>query len=112
MSTTVLEIKGERFAIIPEFEYRNLLTLAGLEPEDDLVDAEEFMARELGETLRKARESAGMTQAQLATKLKKSQGMVSAAELGKKEIGARYVASVLKACGLPDNWKPSESTSH
>jgi hypothetical protein len=31
--------------------------------------------------------------------------MVSAAELGKKEVGTRYVDLVLKACGLPEDWK-------
>jgi len=77
-------------------------------PEDDLVDAEEFMAKVLGETLRKAREVAGLTQAQLASKIKLSQSTVSAAEKGKHEVGSAYAALVLGACGLPENWKPSK----
>jgi hypothetical protein len=32
--------------------------------------------------------------------------MVSGAESGAVRIGARYVAAVLKACGLPKDWKP------
>lgn len=116
MSPTVLEIHGERFAIIPEADYLNLLKrLAGDEEaplpaslfsEDELEDEEKAFTELLGQRLRAARNAARLTQAQLAKKLRKSQALVSAAERGTTEVGTRYMELVLKACKLPSNWKP------
>lgn len=59
----------------------------------------------LGRSLRLAREKAGLTQAALAKNLRRSQSMVSSAETGTQRVEQRYVASVLRACGLPTDWK-------
>lgn len=72
---------------------------------EGLVHAESFMAEVLGQDLRKARQTARLTQAQLAEKIGKSRTSVSAAERGVARIGIAYVSAVLKACGLPQNWK-------
>jgi DNA-binding XRE family transcriptional regulator len=114
IAASPLELMGVRFVVIPETDYQNLLHLAvGNSPQDKalfdldkLVDAEACMTRAIGEDLRAARESAGLTQADLARKLRKSQALISAAERGTTQVGLRYVESVLKACGLPKNWKP------
>lgn len=112
----VVEIKGERFVIVPESDYLELLRKAGPEAEplsvgsfnlEDAVDAEEYMATSIGNDLKAARVLAGMTQDQLAAKLSRSQAMVSAAERGAVEVGERYVQAVLMACGLPHAWKPT-----
>ena len=110
----VIEIRGERFALIPEQEYLKLLGqvpsegMPEADPFDltDLVDADEFMAKSFGRTLKAARVAAGLTQAQLAKKMKKSQAMVSSAERGTIETGPGYLRAVLKGCGLPINWTP------
>jgi predicted transcriptional regulator len=71
------------------------------------VDAIAFGRASLGAKLRQAREVSGLTQSELARRLNKSQTMVSHAELGGISIGERYVKAVLRACGLPANWKPT-----
>jgi len=115
----VIEIRGERFALIPEQEYLKLLghvvpdTSTDPDPFDltDLVDADELMGKAIGRTLKAARAAAGLTQAQLAKKLRKSQAMVSSAERGTIEIGPGYLRSVLKGCGLPMDWTPLKPIS-
>ena len=71
----------------------------------DAVDAVAFGTESLGRSLRVARETAGLTQAELAKKLRRSQSMVSSAETGTVRVGERYAAAVLRACGLPGDWK-------
>jgi DNA-binding XRE family transcriptional regulator len=110
----VIEIRGERFALIPEQEYLALLGHvapdAATEPDPfdmtDLVDADDFMGKAIGRTLKAARAAAGLTQAQLAKKLRKSQAMVSSAERGTIEVGVDYLRSVMAGCGLPMDWAP------
>lgn len=46
-----------------------------------------------------------LTQAELARRLKKSQAMVSGAENGTVKTGWPYAKAVLKARGLPEDWK-------
>src|SRR5258708_36508589 len=75
------------------------------------VDAVEYTRRSLGKSLRAAREAAGLTQAELASKLGKAQPMISGAESGTVRVGERHVAAVLKACGLPKDWKPSKGST-
>jgi hypothetical protein len=58
-----------------------------------------------GTLLLKARHAAGLTQAQLAEALGKSQALVSLAERGKTWTGEPYRLEVLRACRLPDDWK-------
>lgn len=62
--------------------------------------------KRLGSDLRKARESASLTQAQLAKRIKRSQALVARAELGNIPISSVYFGKVLDACGLPPDWKP------
>lgn len=62
-----------------------------------------------GAFLRAARLAAGMTQAQLAEALGKSQALVSLAERGKTWTGEPYRLEVIRACKLPDDWKIKES---
>ena len=52
----------------------------------------------------KARRAAGLTQAQLAKRLGRSQAMVSQAESGHTYVGERYLRKVLEACELPPEW--------
>lgn len=110
----VIEIRGERFALIPEQEYLALLDHAApdasteADPFDltDLVDADDFMGKSIGRPLKAARAAAGLTQAQFAKKLRKSQAMVSSAERGTIEVGVDDLRSVLEGCGLPMDWTP------
>ena len=96
-----IEIAGEEFVLVPRAEYERLRGGSA-----DTVDAVAFGSRTLGRSLRAARQEAGMTQVELAKKLRRSQALVSSAESGAVRIGQRYVRSVLRACRLPDDWKP------
>jgi ribosome-binding protein aMBF1 (putative translation factor) len=101
--TTEVKLDGKTYVILPKAEYLRLRrgdTPAGT------VDAVEYARKGVAADLRVAREEAGLTQAELAEKLGKSQTMVSQAESGNVSVGERYVASVLKACRLPKDWKP------
>ena len=95
------------YVIVPKAEYTKLQESAGVPPGS--VDAHEYTRRMIGEDLRKAREAAGLSQVELAKKLKVSQPMVSGAESGRARVSERYVRRVLKACGLPEDWKPATS---
>jgi DNA-binding XRE family transcriptional regulator len=101
--TTELKLDGKTYVILPKAEY---LRLRRGDTPPDTVDAISFARTAISNDLRAARDAAGLTQAQLAEKLDKSQTMVSLAEAGNVSVGERYVASVLKACGLPKDWKP------
>lgn len=97
-----IKLGKTEYVIVPRADYLKLQALAGAE--EGAVDAASYARDSIGKTLRAAREKAGLTQAELAQKLKKSQPMVSGAESGKISVSERYVASVLKACKLPSNW--------
>jgi DNA-binding XRE family transcriptional regulator len=97
-----LQIAGVDYVVIPRAEY---LKQVGIVPPGS-VDALPYVQESIASALRAAREHAGLTQGELAEKLGKSQTMVSQAEGGRERVGERYVASVLKACRLPKNWKP------
>ena len=103
--TTELTLDGKSYVILPKAEY---LKLRRGDTPPHTVDAIEYARAAIGVDLRTAREAAGLTQADLAKKLRKSQTMVSQAEAGNVSVGERYVASVLKACGLPKDWKPKQ----
>jgi transcriptional regulator with XRE-family HTH domain len=79
--------------------------MTGCKDLEGAVDAVEYTRRSLGNTLRAAREAAGLTQAELAEKLGKAQPNVSGAEAGRVRVGEKYVSAVLKACGLPPDWR-------
>jgi len=100
MKTVALNFQGEEFVVIPKLEYDRLRGIP-----DGSVDAVEFARNSIANDLRAMREAAGLTQVELAKRLKKSQAFVSGAESGASRVGERYVLAVLKACGLPDDWK-------
>jgi hypothetical protein len=99
MNAVALTIHGEEFVILPKREFDRLRGV----PEGS-VEAVEYATQSIARGLRKAREAAGLTQAELAKKLKRSQAFISGAENGTSRVGARYVGAVLKACGLPADW--------
>jgi hypothetical protein len=96
-------IAGTEYVVIPRADY---LKQVGVVPPGS-VEALWFVRSSVAEGLRAAREKAGLTQGELAAKLGKSQTLVSQAEGGRERVGARYVGAVLKACGLPKDWKPA-----
>lgn len=97
-----IKIGKTEYVIVPKAEYRRLQGLAGV-PKGS-VDALGYARNSIGASLKAAREEAGLTQAELAHALKKSQPMISGAENGTISVSDRYVKSVLKACGLPEDW--------
>jgi hypothetical protein len=62
-----------------------------------------------GAFLAAARRAAGLTQAELAERLGKSQTLVSLAERGRVWTGDAYRLEVLKACGLSLTWKAEKA---
>jgi ribosome-binding protein aMBF1 (putative translation factor) len=62
------------------------------------VDALAFADESIAKSLREARTKAGLTQAELAAKLGKSQSLVARAESGGMVVGVKYVDAALKAC--------------
>jgi ribosome-binding protein aMBF1 (putative translation factor) len=109
------EVRGVRFVVVPKDELQKLLReVAEPNPRDKemidfakLIDPAEVLPGIIGNELRAARETAGLTQAQLAKKLNRSQGFVCGAERGSTKVSVRYVEKVLKVCGLPSDWKSS-----
>jgi ribosome-binding protein aMBF1 (putative translation factor) len=89
--------------ILPKAEYLQLQRSAGAHP--DAVDAMAYASGSLAQTLTAARQQAGLTQAELAKRLGKSEPLISGTENGSVSISERYVSAVLKACGLPSDWK-------
>lgn len=97
-----VKIGKTEYVILPKAEYLRLQGQAGIPAGS--AEAVAFGRASIGATLRDAREHAGLTQAELAKKLRKSQPMVSGAESGSISVSERYVSTVLKACGLPADW--------
>ncbi len=103
MGATYFKIDNREYVILPRREYEKLAGIpAGTE------DALAFSSAVLASDVKAARLAAGLSQAELAKKLKISQPMVARAEAGETRVGTRYMANVLKACGLPKTWKPEE----
>ena len=61
----------------------------------------------IGKSLRDARTKAGLTQAELAAKLGKSQSLVARAESGDMVVGEKYMDAALKACRTATPKKPA-----
>jgi ribosome-binding protein aMBF1 (putative translation factor) len=97
-----IKLGKTEYVILPKAEYLRLQSRAGIPAGS--VDAVEYARASIGATLRDAREHAGLTQAELAKKLKKSQPMISGAESGTISVSERYVKAVLKASRLPEDW--------
>ena len=103
-----IKLGKTEYVIVPKSEYLRLQSMAGIPAGS--VDAVEYARASIGTTLKDAREHAGLTQAELAKKLKKSQPMISGAESGTISVSERYVAAVLKVCELPADWAGSKRT--
>lgn len=101
-SIQTIKLGKTEYVVLPRAEYLRLQELAGVP--SGSVEAVPFARASIGATLKDARQHAGLTQAELAAKLKKSQPMISGAESGTISVSERYVAAVLKACGLPKDW--------
>lgn len=101
-----LTVRGVEYVVIPKAQYLRMLRTtipAGT------VDAHEYARQSIARDLRAARKHAGLTQGELARRMGKSQTMVSQAESGSARVSERYVRAVLKACGLPEDWKGPKS---
>ena len=98
--TCAIAYKGKEYVVMPKAEYERLVG-----QDETTTDALEFMLGAPGRDLRAAREHAGLTQAQLAKRMKKAQATVSGSESGKIRVSEAYVKKVLKICGLPKDWK-------
>ena len=68
------------------------------------VDARSFARSALAATLKRARNAASMTQADLAKKMRISQARVSQVEHGLEPVSVAFVKRWLKGCGLPEDW--------
>ena len=60
-----------------------------------------------GNVVRQARKAAGLTQAELAKRLGKTQPAISLAEASNGSTDPAFVSEVLKACHLPSDWQPT-----
>jgi ribosome-binding protein aMBF1 (putative translation factor) len=100
MNATSIVLEGKEYVILPRRDY---LRLAGKGP---VGDARLAIRAALASRLRAAREQAGLTQRELASRLDVSQPMVSGGESGRVRVSERYARAVLKACGLPSSWVP------
>jgi predicted transcriptional regulator len=99
---SIVKVEGKEYVLLPKDEYD---ALVGAVPAES-IDAVAFATKVIAADLRKARKAGGLTQAELAKKLKVSQPMVSSVEAGRTAPPKGYVEAVLKACRLPKNWKP------
>lgn len=104
----IIMLDSKEYVILPKAEYVKLSK--GAVPPDS-IDAIAHADASIGTNLKLAREASGLTQEQLAERLGKSQAMVSGAENGRVRVSARYVAAVLKACGLPSTWTASKGAA-
>ena len=89
------------YVVVPRAEYLRHA------PPPGTVAAGPFLRDLIAGDMRAAREAAGLTQPELAKKLRKSQSMISGVESGRIKAGTKYVAAVLRACRLPKDWTPS-----
>jgi ribosome-binding protein aMBF1 (putative translation factor) len=96
-----LIVRGVEYVVIPKAEY---LRMQDVQPAAGSVDAHAFVRQSIAGDLRAAREHAGLTQAEIAERMGRSQTMVSQAESGTARVSERYVRAVLEACGLPADW--------
>lgn len=96
MSYPTFTLGGTAYAIVP----REVLAELGAVRSTPAQRRRKALAARL----RAAREHAGLTQAELAEALGKSQPMVANVEAGRVRVGERYLALVLEACDLPEGW--------
>jgi mRNA-degrading endonuclease RelE of RelBE toxin-antitoxin system/DNA-binding XRE family transcriptional regulator len=68
------------------------------------VDAALFITRSIARDLKQARLDAGLTQMEVAAKLRVSQSMVNGVEHGRIRVGQKYIHALLKVCGQPADY--------
>ncbi len=88
MSMQTIEVKGERFVLVPEAEYQRLANLPALPKAnvDGTVDAIAYARASVARDLILARRDAGLTQTQLAKAAKVRPETVSRLESGLQTI--------------------------
>ena len=88
MTLQMIEVKGERFVLVPEKEFQRMAEVPALpEPAaDGTVDAIAYARASVARDLVMARRRAGLTQAQLAKAAKVRQETVSRLESGLQTI--------------------------
>lgn len=95
-----ITIGGVEYVAIPRAEYEAVDEA----PAEPMTEAEADLVNAIAADLKAARKAAGISQATLAIRLKRSQTMVAQAENGKMRVSEAYLDAVLKACGLPSTW--------
>ncbi len=83
---------------------RDVSVRVNLRLKEGANNASAQMRKMLGKNLRDARLHAGLSQADLAKRIHRSQAAVSGAEKGKFGVSAEYVRLVLRACGVSPHW--------
>jgi transcriptional regulator with XRE-family HTH domain len=102
-------IDGQEYVAIPRADY---LRMTGGSDLVGAADAVEYARASIARSLVQAREAGGLTQSELAKRLRVSQSMIANAEAGRTKVSERYMARVLKACRLAKGWAgPMTSTA-
>jgi DNA-binding XRE family transcriptional regulator len=83
-----ITMDGRDYVLVPVEDYEG----------EAVVDALAYSRMSLGKKLRAMRDAAGLTQIDLAQRLRLSQTMIAQAEGGKISVGEEYVAKVQAAC--------------
>lgn len=105
---TPVHLPTGEYVIISRAEY---LRLRGGDEGLSIAETKAAIARETARRARLAREHSGLSQSELAKRLKVKQPTVSNAERGEMSISQAYLMRVLKACKLPADWVPPETES-
>lgn len=104
----MVEVKNTPYVLLPASSLAQLMgktvRIRASKPARGPVEAFAFMDNEIGLSLVAARKAAKLTQAELAEKLNVTQSRVAQTENG-TPVSEAYVARVLKACKLPEDWK-------
>ena len=104
-------VAGKRVVILPEIDYRRLVSMAGIEPPLPAPDAngnypaDETLAVLVARNIIRRRHAAGLTQAELAKRAGVRQETVNRIERGKHSATVRTVEKLDRAltkAGAPD----------
>ena len=98
MQVSTLMIDGDQFAVIPWGEYQKLVSDQPHQPHQP--EAVTAPSDRLRRAIRTARSKAGLTQAQLAKRLRITQATVSRAEAGRIRVSDAYLRDVMRVCGV------------
>jgi ribosome-binding protein aMBF1 (putative translation factor) len=101
-----MTVEGHEYVAVPREEFERMRPPAS--GGNGNVEALSYTRLSIGKALVDARKAAGITQVELAKRLGKSQTLVAHAERGTTRVSERYAASVIRACGLPDDWPATD----